>query len=70
MNIVKSVLEWNKKLFPVLIVIFLVLVLVNSLKFDFIIRYPSLFSLNYKLIIILISGILVLVEYYLKKIKK
>ncbi len=47
MNIVKSVLEWNKKLFPVLIVIFLVLVLINSLKFDFITIYPRLFSLNY-----------------------
>ncbi len=70
MNIVKSVLEWNKKLFPVLIVIFLVLVLVNSLKFDFIVRYPSLFSLNYKLIFVLVSGGLVLVEYYLKRIKK
>ena len=70
MNIVKSVLEWNKKLFPVLIVIFLVLVLINSLKFDFITVYPRLFSLNYKLLIILVSGGLVLVDYYLRKSKE
>ncbi len=66
MNLIRWILEWNKKLFPVFIIIFLVLVLLNSLKFDYIIEHPKLFNLGYKLIFILVSGILVLTD-YLKK---
>lgn len=67
MNIIKAILEWNKKLFPIFVIIFLILVLVNSLKFDFIIQRPKLFNLDYKLIFVLVSGILILIDYYLKR---
>ena len=64
---IRWLLEWNKKLFPVFVIIFLILVLVNSLKFNYIVDHPKLFNLDYKLIFILISGILVLIDYCLKK---
>lgn len=66
MGTIRLILEWNKKLFPVFVIIFLILVLLNSLKFDYIIDHPKLFNLDYKLLIILVSGILVLIERYHK----
>ncbi len=65
----KAILEWNKKLFPIFVIIFLILVLVNSLKFNYVIQHPKLFNLDYKLIFVLVSGILILIDYYLKRRK-
>ena len=65
------ILELNKKLFPFLVIIFLILVLIDSLKLNYFKLYPKLLNLDYKLLIILVSGILVLIErYYKSKIQK
>jgi len=66
MNIV-WILELNRKLFPFLVIIFLILILIDSLNLNYFKLYPKLLNLDYKLLIILVSGILVLMDYYLKK---
>jgi len=60
----KFIFEWNRKLFPILVAIFIVLVVIKVLKPDISSR---LLNLDYKLIFIIISGILFLVDYYLRK---
>ena len=60
-------LEWNKRLFPVFVTIFLILVLIDSLKLPITQPYQNLFNLNYKLLFVLISGLLVVWEQRISK---
>ena len=60
-------LEWNKRLFPVFVTIFLILALIDSLKLPITQPYQNLFNLNYKLLFVLISGLLVVWEQRISK---
>jgi hypothetical protein len=61
---IKAVLEWNKKLFPILAILLVTLVILKSI-------FPNtssrILNLDYKVIFIIISGILYLVQYYVEK---
>jgi len=62
--ILKAILEWNKKLFPAFVIILLVLVILKSLNIGLPYR---LANLDYKLWFVAVSGLLVALNYYLRK---
>ena len=64
---IKWILESNKKLFPFFVLIFLMFVLLKSLNLAYFRPYPNLFNLNYKIIFVLASGMLLAIDKYLIK---
>lgn len=63
-KVIKAILVWNRRLFPIFVIILLFIVILKSLKFNIPYRIANL---DYKLEFIIVSGILVLVDYYLRK---